>query len=96
MNEKEKGIVSLMVGIYCRSKHKTKEGLCDECKDLEKYSHKRLEHCSFKEEKPSCKKCPIHCYKAIYKTKIKAVMRFSGPRVIFYRPLEALKHFFER
>ncbi|MCC8147129.1 MAG: nitrous oxide-stimulated promoter family protein [Bacteroidales bacterium] len=93
MNDKEKKTVSRMIRIYCRKKHKRKYDLCPECKELQEYAHKRLEHCPFKENKPNCKNCTIHCYKTIYKDKIKQVMRFSGPRILFYHPLETIRHF---
>lgn len=91
MNDKEKKTVSLMIRIYCRAKHKSKN-VCEECSELEEYAHARLERCPFKEEKPACKDCKIHCYKPIYKEKIREVMRFAGPRMIFYHPWEAIKH----
>jgi len=92
MNEKEKNTVSLMIRIYCRSKHKQKNGLCPECKQVEDYAHLRLEKCPFKEEKPFCNKCTVHCYKKEYREKVKEIMRFSGPRMIFYSPVKAIKH----
>lgn len=61
--EQEKKTVSQMVKIYCHGKKHTKEGLCEECSALLDYAYTRLEHCKFGEKKPTCKKCPIHCYK---------------------------------
>lgn len=92
MNAKEKKTVSRMIGIYCRAKHHQKRALCDECRQLEEYCHTRLERCPFKENKPTCKKCAIHCYQEVYKEKIREIMRFSGPRMVFYHPIEAIKH----
>lgn len=95
MNEKEKSVVSLMIRIYCQAKHK-QHTLCESCRQLENYAYIRLERCPFKEKKPACKQCIIHCYKPVYKNKIRKVMRFSGPRMIFYHPLEAFRHFFKK
>ena len=50
--------------------------------------------CKFKDEKTSCRRCPIHCYKKDMKQKVKEVMKFSGPRLILYRPVEFIKHWF--
>ena len=45
--------------------------LCNECRELDEYAHKRLTYCKFGNEKSSCKKCPIHCYKKEWKKKLK-------------------------
>lgn len=85
-----------MIRIYCRTKHKSKGMLCKECQALEEYAHSRLERCPFQEEKPACKDCSIHCYKPDYKERIREVMRFSGPRMLFYHPVEAIRHLLRR
>lgn len=90
--EREKKTVKIMIEIYCRKKHKHKDGLCDECTELLEYAHKRLSLCKFGENKSTCGKCPIHCYKKDMKAKIKDVMKFSGPRLIIYNPLELIRH----
>ncbi len=89
--EREKETVAFMVRLYCRKKegHAT---LCPECRALLAYAHARLEHCRFGEAKPSCQQCKIHCYKPELREKMKAVMRFSGPRMLLYAPLQALRH----
>lgn len=92
MNDPEKDIVSKMIYIYCRSNHNTKKELCAECMKLEQYTHKRLEVCKFGVVKPTCQYCPIHCYKPEMRDRIQIVMRFSGPRMIFYHPVTALRH----
>lgn len=92
--EKEKRVIELMIKIYCKKKHKNKEGLCDECQELFEYAHKRLTYCKFGDKKSTCAKCPIHCYKPDMKLKVKEVMRFSGPRLIIYNPIELIRHMF--
>ncbi|WP_455542514.1 nitrous oxide-stimulated promoter family protein [Intestinibacter sp.] len=94
--EKEKHIIGIMIDIYCKKKHKHKDGLCEECQELLSYSRQRLDKCRFGEEKSYCQKCPIHCYKKSMKVKIKDVMKFSGPRLLLYRPVEFFKHMFSR
>ncbi|MEK5035272.1 nitrous oxide-stimulated promoter family protein [Paenibacillus sp. FSL R7-0302] len=88
---KEKVIASKMIRIYCKKKHHKKE-LCEECRNLNEYVMKRLSYCKFGEEKTACAKCPIHCYTPVYRQKIKGVMRFSGPWMLLYHPLESIKH----
>ena len=61
--EKEKQTINLMINLYCKKKHKYKNGLCEDCNELLEYAHKRLDFCKFGNEKSFCSKCPIHCYK---------------------------------
>lgn len=90
------GTVMFMIELYCRGKHKTKKGeLCDECKELAEYVGYRRSLCPFGDDKPFCSNCSIHCYKSEMREKIKAVMRYSGPRMLFYDPRIALAHVFE-
>ncbi|CEA16069.1 MAG TPA: nitrous oxide-stimulated promoter family protein [Fermentimonas caenicola] len=93
MNEGEKKVVSKMISIYCRSKHNQKNELCIECESLNNYALQRLERCPFGDDKPTCGTCTIHCYKRDMRQRIKEVMRFSGPRMLFAHPIEAIRHF---
>lgn len=92
--EKEKEIVSLMISLYCKKNHKTK-GLCKECAELDSYAKMRSDKCPFTETKTFCSNCTVHCYKPQMREKIRQVMRFSGPRMIFYHPLMAIDHLVE-
>ena len=87
----EKRTVHLMIGVYCRHYHGGK-GLCEACQSLVDYCDQRLDHCKFGEDKTTCKKCPVHCYKTDMREKIREVMRYSGPRMLFHYPLEAIRH----
>lgn len=91
--EREKRTVSQMIEIYCRRHHHA-AGLCDECRALEQYAHHRLDRCKFGGNKTSCKKCPVHCYKPEMRQAIARVMRYSGPRMLLYHPMAALRHCF--
>lgn len=96
--EKEKSTIKLMINLYCKKKHKTKdtsEELCEECTELLEYANKRLSLCKFGENKSSCSRCPIHCYKKDMRQKVKEVMKFSGPRLIIYDPIELVRHMFK-
>ncbi len=95
MNAWEKSTVSKMIRIYCRIKHRQKDTLCPECKQLESYAHGRLERCPFGEDKPACKQCPVHCYKPEYREKIREVMKFAGPRMFWYYPKDAAGHIWQ-
>lgn len=60
--EQEKNTVAKMVHIYCKY-HERNRKLCNECQQLLEYAQQRLNYCKFGENKPTCRKCPIHCYK---------------------------------
>ena len=92
--EREKEIVSLMIVIYCRKKHGGKT-LCSECVALDTYARQRSDECPFMETKTFCSDCKVHCYKNDMREKIRAVMRFSGPRMIFHHPIMAIRHVIE-
>ena len=94
--EKEKKLIPVMIRKYCHGKHGTKgEELCETCKALTEYALFRLEKCPFKKNKQFCSFCKIHCYKPEMREKIRAVMRFSGPRMLFVHPVAAIRHVME-
>ena len=90
--EQEKKTVRQMVEIYCHGKKHVSKGLCEECSTLLDYAYQRLDHCKFGENKPTCKKCPIHCYKPDMKEKMREAMRYAGPRMMWYHPVAAIRH----
>ena len=92
--EREKEIVSLMIAIYCRKKHGGKT-LCPDCAALEAYARQSSDKCPFMETKTFCSNCKVHCYKPDMREKIREVMRFSGPRMIFHHPVMAIRHVIE-
>lgn len=69
--------------------------LCPQCQALLDYAHKRLEHCKFGENKPSCTRCPVHCYKPAMREQIRQVMRYSGPRMLLHDPIMAISHLWD-
>ena len=94
--ECEKEMVSQMIAVYCKGKHGTKHGeLCPDCAALTEYARQRAEKCPFMETKTFCSNCKVHCYKPEMREKIRAVMRYSGPRMIFYHPVMAIRHVME-
>ena len=92
--EREKETVSLMIRLYCRKKHGGK-ALCPECAALDAYARQRSDKCPFMETKTFCSNCRVHCYRKDMREKIRQVMRFSGPRMIFHHPVMAIRHVIE-
>ncbi len=89
--KEEQQVVEQMIRLYCSKKEGNKR-LCPPCTDLLQYATTRLERCKFGENKPTCKKCPIHCYRPQEQEQMREVMRWAGPRMIWYHPIAAIKH----
>lgn len=91
--ECEKRMVFLMIALYCRKKHGTaKNKLCPDCLALAEYAKQRSDRCPFMETKTFCSNCKVHCYKPEMRERIRAVMRFSAPRMLLYHPFAAIRH----
>lgn len=82
--------VTAMIHIYCRDQHGG--ALCSECEALKHYVSLRLDRCRFGVEKPTCAKCPVHCYQKDRREQIKAIMRYAGPKMIWEHPWLSLWH----
>ncbi len=92
---REKKTVGLMIALWCRAKHDTRGKLCEECEALRRYAFQRLDRCPFGPKKTTCAQCPIHCYKPDMREKIRQVMRFAGPRMLWHHPVLALWHLWD-
>jgi len=88
---REDSTVRAMIEIYCR-RHHSSDGLCKECSNLYDYARERLIKCPFQEGKTTCARCPVHCYNTGMRKKIREIMRYSGPRMIYKHPLAAIRH----
>jgi len=84
--------IAVMVGIHCRAHHDAPDGGCATCADLLEYAGRRLDRCPFRDKKPTCANCAVHCYSDERREQIKTVMRFAGPRMLWTHPLLALSH----
>lgn len=91
--EQEMCTVYEMIHLYCKKKHHQKR-LCAECEELYTYAKMRIEKCPFMETKTFCSQCKVHCYKPEMRKKIREVMRFSGPRMLFHHPIMAIRHLY--
>lgn len=82
--------VMAMIRIYCRHHHGA--ALCVECEALANYASVRLDRCRFAEDKPTCARCPVHCYSRNRREQIRTVMRYAGPRMVWRHPWLSLCH----
>ncbi len=89
---RERRTLACLVSLYCCEKHGGATDLCPACRDLLAYSLARLRRCPFGRGKPTCARCPVHCYRPEWRERVKEVMRYAGPRLFLHRPLLALTH----
>ncbi|MBY8985513.1 MAG: nitrous oxide-stimulated promoter family protein [Candidatus Lokiarchaeota archaeon] len=93
---KEKKTIRTMIYMYCKNIHDSNYKLCQDCSELFEYAEEKLKNCSYGENKPTCEKCPIHCYKPDAREKIQKVMRYAGPRMIYTHPVMGFRHLFRK
>ncbi|GAA5186947.1 nitrous oxide-stimulated promoter family protein [Ferrimonas gelatinilytica] len=95
---REHNTLGKMLAIYCRAHcgaSRRQPGLCPDCQALLDYAAQKLDRCPYGEAKPTCAKCPIHCYKPEPRTQVRAAMRFAGPRMLLRHPIAAIRHLIE-
>ena len=91
--KRENQTVEIMIKLHCREQHRPPAGeLCAECVELRDYARLRLKHCVFQENKPTCANCPVHCYKASMRERVRVMMRYAGPRMMLHHPILAVAH----
>jgi hypothetical protein len=88
---RERTTVRAMVEMYCRHHHGGSH-LCDSCAELADYAGRKLDRCPYGSDKPACTHCPIHCYGAEPRERMREVMRFAGPRMLLRHPYLAVRH----
>lgn len=86
-----------MTTIYCEDHHGQRgDGICATCSELMDYAEKRLGKCPYGDAKPTCAKCPIHCYKTQQRERVRQIMRYAGPHMPRRHPWRALVHLFDK
>ncbi len=88
--QKEKEVIDSMIRIYCKRHHHQQP--CATCESLKQYAHMRIDQCPFMETKSFCSNCKVHCYKKDMREEMKRVMRYSGPWMLLYHPVLAIRH----
>ena len=67
--------------------------VCKECETFLLYAFERRLNCPL-ECKPSCKHCPVHCFKPGHREKVREIMRFSGQYLMKRGRLDLLWSYF--
>lgn len=94
--EREKRTVGIMIKMYCDNNHDKIGSICSECNELTEFANERINRCVFQNDKPVCSECKIYCYRQDMRDKIKTVMRYAGPRMIFHHPIIGIRHLIDK
>ncbi len=96
---REMHTLEAMIGLYCRAQHGSDRQpgvqageLCADCQEILAYARARLTRCPFQEDKTTCARCPVHCYKPAMRDRIRVIMRYAGPRMLYHHPILAIRH----
>ena len=92
--EKELKIILTMIEMYYEQFMYLPDNHYEDFNELQKYVKRKVEHCPLGDKKTTCGKCTIHCYEPRMQEKIKKIMQYSGPRMIYRHPLMALYHLY--
>ena len=92
----ENKTITAMIRINCKDMHHSKHFLCNNCVELLNYALKRIEHCPFKTDKPTCNNCKVHCYSPEKRETIKKVMRHSGKKMLYLHPYLTVVHLLKK
>jgi predicted amidophosphoribosyltransferase len=95
--ERELRTMRRMVEIHCVDRHGSRRGTtCADCGEFLAYVERRLEKCPYAANKPTCARCPIHCYKPAEREMARAIMRYAGPRMALRHPWLSLLHVMDK
>jgi hypothetical protein len=89
---REEKTIRIMISMFCNGRHGSPCGLCAECSALLTYAFERVNRCPFGADKPVCRNCLVHCYKPEMCERIRCVMRYAGPRLLFHHPVLSILH----
>lgn len=93
----EMDTIQKMLLVYCRDVHSgDKQEICSQCLELFKYAQERMDKCVYGDNKPVCSECPVHCYKPAMREEVRKVMRYAGPRMIWYSPILAVRYMYRK
>lgn len=65
---------------------------CADCREFLAYAIQRRLRCPL-DPKPTCKECPVHCYRPGHRERVREIMRFSGKHLIKRGRLDLLWHY---
>ncbi len=107
LQKKDIRLIGKFVEIYCAGKHHTigltpatlpagmgGRSLCPECASFLEYAISKRLKCPLEAEKPTCKRCRIHCYDSLHREKVREIMSYAGRKLMMRGRLDYLWHYF--
>jgi len=94
--QREHRTMTAVVAIWCRENHDADAVPCADCRQFLDYAERRLEKCPYGEAKPTCARCPVHCYKPAQREHAREVMRHAGPRMALRHPWLSVLHVLDK
>ena len=104
--KKDIRLIGTFVEVYCAGRHgmaprapfRLPEGagertLCPECALFMEYAIIKRMKCPLEVEKPSCKRCRIHCYDMVNRERVREIMAYSGRKLVMRGRLDYLWHY---
>ena len=105
--KKDIRLLGKFVEVYCDGKHRDAvrsarflpedlgaRRLCQECAAFLEYAIAKRLKCPLEAEKPTCKRCRIHCYDKPRREKVREVMGYAGRRLMMRGRLDYVWHYF--
>jgi len=109
LNSRQKKDICLIgsfVELYCDGKHGGADrhtyhlptglgvrSLCPDCSCFMEYAVMKRLKCPLEEEKPTCRRCRIHCYAPPQRQLVREIMAYSGRWFILKGRLDYLWHY---
>lgn len=84
-----------MVEIWCADRH-GHPSPCAECRAFLDYAEQRLEKCPYGPAKPTCARCPVHCYRHEQRELARRIMRHAGPKMLLRHPWLTVMHLVDK
>jgi len=105
--KKDLRLIGKFVEVYCSGRHGEIErlpfqlpaglgqrSLCAGCDEFMAYAVAKRLNCPLEVEKPSCKKCRIHCYAKAQRELVREIMAYSGRKLMLRGRLDYVWHYF--
>ncbi len=105
--KKDIRLIGKFVEVYCAGRHGSlgrmelelpaglgRRRLCPECAAFMEYAIDRRIKCPLEAEKPTCKRCRIHCYAWAQREKAREIMGYAGRRLMLRGRLDYVWHYF--
>lgn len=90
LSERDRATLEAIGSIYCRRHHrdivKDGTGLCASCREAVEATLERAQSCP-NGHRDNCQDCSVKCQRGEGQQRIREIMRYAAPRMLFRHPL---------